>query len=76
MYYLNASDMSELNNDLNDECLNVCIYVCMYVCVYTYINKKKLFMSEDYSCSLFNNNVQSDKTTNKLSISQTSSQQL
>ncbi len=58
--------MSELNDDLNDECLNVYIY--------TYIYKEKLFMSEDYSCSFFNNNAQSDKTANKLSISQTSSQ--
>jgi len=53
--------MSELNDDLNDECLNVCIYIYMY--------KEKLFMSEDYSCSSFNNNAQSDKQlTNYLSV--------
>ena len=56
LYYLNASDVSELNDDLNDECLNVCIYV------------EKLFMLKNYSCSLSNNNAQSDKTVNKLSI--------
>ncbi len=58
--------MSKLNDNLNDECLNACIYMYMY--------KEKLFMSENYSCSLSNNNAQSNKTANKLSISQTSSQ--
>jgi len=48
--------------------------VWMYVCVCVYIYEEKLFILKNYSCSLSNNNVQSNKTTNKLSISQTSSQ--
>jgi len=44
------------------------------MCVYIYIYKEKLFMSEDYSCSLFNNNAQLSKTANKLSIDQIFSQ--
>jgi len=46
---------------------------CVYVCVY--ISEEKLFMLKNYSCSLFNDNAQSSKTANKLSISQTSLQQ-
>jgi len=52
------------------------MFKCVYVCVYVYMYEEKLFMLKNYLCSLFNNNVQSDKTTNKLSISQTSSQQI
>jgi len=44
------------------------------VCVCMYMNKEKAVHLKDYLCSSFNNNAQSDKTTNKLSISQMSSQ--
>jgi len=46
------------------------------VCVCMCMNKEKAVHLKNYLYSLSNNNAQLNKTTNKLSISQTSSQQI